>query len=147
MILVPVGILVLLMLATIAVDGANAMLGQRQLADNLAAAAADAAGAGLDDQQYYGAGQVVLDPSLTVAAVCAAVAAQADQELHDIRLAVGVAGPVVTVRARAVVDTVFGAVFGLRSWQVTATATADAETAATATAVPAAPLATSAVSC
>lgn len=125
--LVPTAILVLLLLAAMAVDGAVAYLGQRQLGNALASAANDAAGAGLDPAAYYGSGLVVLDPAATVAAVCASLATQPHALLHALQVEVGVSGAAVEVAGRAQVDAVFGSPFpgwGVRT--VTASATADA---------------------
>ncbi|MHB8506509.1 MAG: hypothetical protein ACYDEN_12455, partial [Acidimicrobiales bacterium] len=143
LVLVPVGILVLVLLAAMAVDAATAVLGQRQLADALAVAADDAATAGMNNRAFYTSGTVALDQAASAAAVCAALAAQGGTGLHDLRLQVGVAGPVVTVSGRAEVDGVFGrAIPGFALWAVSATATAAAETARQTppAAVPTAPL-------
>ncbi|MDA8282621.1 MAG: hypothetical protein M0Z42_04830 [Actinomycetota bacterium] len=130
MVLVPVGILVLLLLAAMAVDAATAVLGQRQLANALAVAADDAATAGMNDRVFYTTGAVVLDPAATRVAVCGALAAQGMGTLHDLQLSIGVDGPVVTVSGRAAVDGVFGrAIPGFARWAVAATATATAESA------------------
>lgn len=126
--LVPAGVLVLLLLAAIAVDSAAAYLGQRQLADELTAAVNDAATAGVSDHRFYGQGAVSLDPAATVAAVCRSLAAQGQPGLHEVRVAVAVAGAEVTARANAQVHAVFGRLvpgFGTRP--VAAEATADAE--------------------
>jgi hypothetical protein len=129
--LVPAGFLVLMLLAALSVDSAVAYLGQRQLDDALTAAANDAATAGLSNTGFYQQGAVILDPATTVVEVCRSLAAQGDGGLHDLRLAVGVAGAEVTVRATARVDGVFGGIVaGLASRQVSAQVTAHAEEAA-----------------
>ncbi|HLH99287.1 MAG TPA: hypothetical protein VKV06_00770 [Acidimicrobiales bacterium] len=128
--LVPAGVLVLLLLAAIAVDSAAAYLGQRQLGDELTAAVNDAATAGVSNHRFYGQGTVSLDPSTTAAAVCRSLAAQGEAGLHDVRVAVEVAGPEVTARASARVEAVFGRLVpGFGSRPVAAEATADAEQA------------------
>lgn len=115
--LVPAGFLILMLFAAIAVDSAGAYLAQRQLTDTLAAAANDAATAGLSNSSYYGHGAVVVDPQSAASVVCAAVAAQGDGDLHSLALEMGVAGPVVTLRGTADVDATFGRIiphFGTR---------------------------------
>lgn len=130
LVLAPVGILILLLLATLTADGALAVLGQRQLSDALSAAAADAAGSGVDRAAFYDSGTVQLAPPAVGPAACASLAAQGDLHLHDVRVWVGVAGPVVTLLGRAEVDGIFGrAIPGFGRWQVAATATATAEQA------------------
>jgi hypothetical protein len=130
MMLVPAGFLVLMVLGGIAVDSAVAYLGQRQLTDALAAAANDAATAGLDNGAYYDGGRVVLDPAAVGAAVCQSLAAQDDGGLHHLVVAVGVAGPVVEVRGRAEVDAVFGrGLPGVGTRTVSAEVRAEAEQA------------------
>lgn len=65
--LVPVGILVLLVLASIAVDAAIVHGAQRDLANRTAAAAGDIANAALDDAALYGESRVVLDDAVAAA--------------------------------------------------------------------------------
>jgi hypothetical protein len=126
--LVPAGFLVLMLLAALTVDSAAAYLGQRQLSDAIAAAANDAATAGLDNSAFYQHGAVTLDPATTVVAVCQSMAAQGDSGLHDVRLAVGVSGAEVEITATANVRAVFGAfVPGFASRPVAAEVTADAQ--------------------
>ena len=123
--LVPAGFLVLVILAAMAVDSAVAFLGQRQLGDALAAAANDAASAGVSDSSFYGSGAVVIDPTRAARIVCQTVAAQSDGDLHHVVLAVAVAGPAIGVRGDAEVDEIFGrALPGLHQHQVSALATA-----------------------
>lgn len=135
--LAPVGVLILLLLAAMTADGALAMLGKRQLADALAAAAADGAGSGISRAAFYRSGGVRLDPAATDRAVCASLVAQGDLHLHDVRVWVGVGGPVVTLVGRAEVEGIFGrALPGLGRWTVAASATASAEEVAGAAAPP-----------
>lgn len=127
--LVPAGFLVLLLLGGIAVDSAVTVLGQRQLSDVTAAAANDAAGAALSDGAFYEGGLVAVDPSQAAEVACRDLAAQGDGDLHGVRLAVGVAGPVVAVEATATVDAVFGRAvpgFGTRQVQARSVAVAAA---------------------
>lgn len=58
--LVPAGILVLLCLAAIAVDGAIIFAAERDLANRTAAVAGDLANMAVDDDTLYGDGDVVL---------------------------------------------------------------------------------------
>jgi hypothetical protein len=128
MMLVPAGFLILLLLAAIAVDSAGAYLGQRQLTDALAAAANDAATAGLDNRAYYTSGAIILDPGTSALAVCRSLAAQGVGDLHQLRVEIGVSGPSVEVRGTANVEAVFGRLiprFGTR--QVAADVGADAQ--------------------
>jgi hypothetical protein len=128
MVLVPAGVLVLLLLAAIAVDGAGSYLAQRQLTDARAAATNDAPTAGLDNRAYYTTGSLQLDPATSAAVVCQSLAAQGDADLHHLALDLGVAGPVITVRGTADVREIFGRLiprFGVR--QVTAEVRADAQ--------------------
>jgi hypothetical protein len=128
MMLVPAGFLILLLLAAIAVDSAGAYLGQRQLTDALAAAANDAATAGLDNPAYYATGAIVLDPAASAVAVCSSLAAQGVSGLHQLRVDIGVSGPSIELRGTAEVDAVFGRLiphFGTRP--VTADVRADAQ--------------------
>ncbi len=128
LILAPVGMLVLVLLAAMTVDGALAVLGQRQLANALASAAADAANAGVDQTDFYHHGQIALDPPDTQTLVCDSLRAQADLHLRHLRVWVAVAGPEVTLLGRAEITPIFGrAVPGIDHWPVAATATATAE--------------------
>lgn len=61
--LMPAAVLILLILGAIAVDAAVVHLGQRQLANAVAAAANDAAGAALSDAAFYGDGRLTVDPA------------------------------------------------------------------------------------
>ncbi|MGH9095498.1 MAG: hypothetical protein ACRDXE_10090, partial [Acidimicrobiales bacterium] len=61
--LVPAGFLVLMLLGAMAVDSGATYLGQRQLADALAGAANDAAGAALSDRSFYVQGRIAVDPT------------------------------------------------------------------------------------
>ncbi len=75
LVLVPVGILVLIILAAIAVDSAATFLGQRQLEDTATSAATDAAGA-LSYPAFYDQGHIALDPQTARRVALASVAAQ-----------------------------------------------------------------------
>jgi Flp pilus assembly protein TadG len=60
--LFPAAILVVLILGSIAVDFSIVFLAERELAAAAAAAANDAAGAGVDTEHFRDTGEVVLDP-------------------------------------------------------------------------------------
>lgn len=123
--LVPAGFLVLVLLASLAVDSAVAYLGQQQLHDALSAAANDAVTAGLDNASFYGGGTLVLDPAAVARTVCASVAAQHDPGLHHIALSMVIEGDSVRVNGSAVVDAVFGrAIPGLAQRSVSSSAAA-----------------------
>lgn len=62
LLLFPAGILVVLILGSIAVDFSIVFLAERELASAAAAAANDAAGAGIDTAHFRQTGEVVLDP-------------------------------------------------------------------------------------
>ena len=116
LILVPAGVLVVIIVAAIAVDMGVVYLGQRQLADAAVAAANDAAGAGLSDSAFYRQGAVSLDPQRVSVVVCAAMRAQTGEAVRHLTVEVAVSGPAVAVRARGLVDEVFGrTVPGLRA--------------------------------
>jgi hypothetical protein len=128
MVLVPAGFLVLLLLAAIAVDSAGGFLAQRQLTDALAAAANDAATAGLDNGAYYATGLLELVPAASAVVVCNSLAAQDDGDLHHVVVALGVSGPVIELRGTADVDEIFGRLIPHFGWrQVTAEVRADAQ--------------------
>lgn len=128
--LVPAGILVLLLLAAIAIDGAVVWLAQRDLANRAAAVATDIAGAAVDDPTFYGDGDVRLraDAAATYAdLVFSADRLPAGYEGWDAEVVV--AGRAVSVDARAEVRYVFAsAIPGLaRTAEVRARATAEAQ--------------------
>lgn len=137
LVLVPVGFLVLVLLAAMAVDSAATYLAQQQLHDAVAAAANDAVTAGLADQSFYRRGELMLDPAAAGAVVCRAVGAQADADLHDLHLQVALGAAAIRVVATARVDAVFGRIVpGWGHRQVEAEATAAALTGPGATAPP-----------
>jgi hypothetical protein len=125
--LVPAGFLVLMILGALAVDSATTYLAQRQLTDSLTAAANDAVGAGLSPSSFYSRGAITLDPGQAAQVVCVSVLAQADQDLHHVRLWMAVRGAAIRLEGAATVDAVFGRAipgFGLRHVQASATAVA-----------------------
>lgn len=108
LILVPAGIVILVILASLALDSALVYLGQRQLANAAASAAADAAGS-ISNPAFYGTGELVLDPNRAVQVAMRSLAAQ---ELSGIHLlgqpAVSVAGDQVCVSLHASVRRLLG---------------------------------------
>jgi hypothetical protein len=127
LVLIPAGFLVLIILGALAVDSAAAYLAQRQLRDALTAAANDAATAGLSDRSFYGGGTLTLNPAQTAAVVCATVAAQADQDLHNVRLWMATQGPTIRLVGTATVKVIFGRAipgFGTRTVRADTTAVA-----------------------
>jgi hypothetical protein len=145
--LVPAGFLVLILLGALAVDSAVTYLGQQRLHDTLAAAATDAATAGIDNGSFYRSGRVVLDPAQVARTVCLSVRAQNQSGLLDLRLWVAVDGNRVGLEGTATVDAVFGrAIPGLARRQVRADVSAVAADAPVQTA-PSAPAAFEPLSC
>jgi Flp pilus assembly protein TadG len=63
LLLMPAAVLVLMVLAALAVDAAVVFLAQRELVDATAAAANDAAVAGLDEAAFYDGGRLVINPA------------------------------------------------------------------------------------
>lgn len=130
LLLFPAGVLVMLILGSIAVDFSIAHMAERELAAAAAAAANDAAGAGLDAQRFRSTGEVVLDPAAAERAGLAAISRRAASfHLAEASVVVVDADTVeVTVRAR--VPYVFArAVPGAPDGaEVQATARADAVT-------------------
>jgi hypothetical protein len=125
--LMPAAFLVLVILGALAVDSASTYLAQRQLRDSLEAAAADAVGAGLSRSSFYSHGAVTLTLSQAAQVVCQSIAAQADRDLHDVRLWIAVAGPAIRLEGTASVDAVFGRDipgFGVRHVRASSTANA-----------------------
>ncbi len=125
--LVPAAFLVLVVLGALAVDSAQTYLAQRQLRDSLTAAANDAVAAGLSGSTFYSHGNLAVDPGQAARVVCESVAAQADRNLHDVRLWMAASGPTIRLEGTAAVDAVFGRAipgFGVRKVQASTTAVA-----------------------
>jgi hypothetical protein len=122
LILVPAGFLILVTLATLAVDSAATYLAQQQLHDALAAAANDAVTAGLSNQSFYSRGTVTIDPAAAARIVCVTVAAQSDSNLHELKLWMAESDTAVLLEGTATVHAVFGgAIPGLGTRRVKAT--------------------------
>ena len=127
MMLVPAGFLVLMMLGVLAVDSAATYLAQQQLRDSLTAAANDAVTAGLSNHSFYSSGALTLDAAQAAVVVCLSVSAQADQDLHNVRMWMAVDGATIRLEGTATVDAVFGRGipgFGERSIRAETTAVA-----------------------
>lgn len=108
LVLVPVGILVLVVLAAIAVDSAAIFLGQRQLENAAAAAATDAAGA-LSYPGFYRQGHIALDPLAARRVALSSVTAQSLGAMAlDGPIDVEVVGRQVCVSLTARVNRIFG---------------------------------------
>lgn len=140
--LVPAGVLVLVVLGSIAVDSAIAFLAQRELAAVAAAAANDAATAALSEPAFYGTGggpRVEVDPAAARDLVNEALAARAPRGIDDLNADVKVAGGQICVRVTGRVAYVFAkAVPGADdSTTVTGRASATAVEGAAGAAVPA----------
>lgn len=109
--LMPAAVLVVLLLAAIAVDGAIAFLGERELADLTAAAANDAAVGALREEEFYRCGALVLDAGRAEDIARTVVAARSRDAvtITAIRATLGRAEgvPTVEVRATGTVDLIF----------------------------------------
>jgi hypothetical protein len=132
----PAGVLVLIMLAALAVDGAVLFLGEREVADLSAAAASDAAVAAIDADALYRCGNLQLDAARAQAAAQRVVAARSNDSVTGVSatvtaLAVADGRPVVTVQTTGTVRLIFiQAVPGMDlTRQVQATASASPEVA------------------
>jgi hypothetical protein len=148
LVLVPAGFLVLILLGALAVDSATTYLAQRQLRDSLTAAANDAVTAGLSNPAFYGRGAITLDPAQVAREVCLSISAQADSDLHDVRVWLAVQGAAIRLQGAATVDAVFGrAIPGYGRRHVRASTTAAAATGPTALGVPPPPGALQPVAC
>ena len=132
LLLFPAAVLIVVVLAAIAVDAAVAFLGQREVANAVAAAANDAAGVGLENQAFYREGAIDLDPAAVVRMAEQRVRAVLDAgRFHALEVEVSVAPsgrtgcpPRVQVRASARVDALFANALpgGPRQTQVRAVA-------------------------
>lgn len=105
LLLMPAAVLVVLVLGAIAVDAAVAFLAERDLAAAAAAAANDAATAGLDEDALRGGAGYRLDPALVEAAVQRALTARGVDPGTSVDVAV--AGTEVRVTLRGAARLVF----------------------------------------
>jgi hypothetical protein len=132
LLLFPAAVLVVVVLAAIAVDSAIVFLGQREVANAVSAAANDAAGEGVGNRAFYQGGRVDLDPAtVRQVAVDQVVAALDGDRFSGLQVDVDVTSgssagcpPVVRVRARASVSSLFAAALPGNGGQVRVTATA-----------------------
>jgi hypothetical protein len=112
LLLMPASVLVLLVLGALAVDAALLLLGEREAADLSAAAANDAAVAGIDRDALYHCGTLTLDASQANLAVQRVVLARSSDAMNDVSAAITgvevVDGlPRVTVTTTGTVDLIF----------------------------------------
>lgn len=109
--LLPAAVLVLLVLAAITVDSAIAFLGERELAATVAAAANDAAVAGIDREQFYRCGALTIDRRAATRVAEGAVRGRSSDAVRLTKVGVatdtGTTAPQVTVRAQGVVELIF----------------------------------------
>lgn len=112
--LFPVAVLIVAILAAITVDFSIVFLGQREVANSVAAAANDAATVGVGNRAFYRAGVVELDGGAADRLARQRVQAALDPDrFHDLRVDVTVAAsgngcpPTVRVHASATVAYVF----------------------------------------
>ena len=132
LLLFPTAVLIVVVLAAIAVDSAIVFLGQREVANAVSAAANDAAGEGVGNRAFYQGGRVDLDPvTVRRLAVDHVVAALDGDRFAGLQINVDVAPatsagcpPVVRVRARASVSSLFAAALPGDGGQVRVTAAA-----------------------
>ncbi|MHB1486669.1 MAG: hypothetical protein ACYCZM_03825 [Acidimicrobiales bacterium] len=100
--------MILVILASLALDSALVYLGQRQLANAAASAAADAAGS-ISNPAFYGTGEVVLDPNRAVQVAMRSLAAQEFSGIHLLaQPGISVAGNQVCVSLHASVPRLLG---------------------------------------
>ncbi|MGH9306251.1 MAG: hypothetical protein ACRD0I_05120 [Acidimicrobiales bacterium] len=104
----PAAVLILVILAALALDSALVYLGQRQLSDAAASAAADAAGS-ISDAAFYQHGLVILNPAQAVQVAMASIGAQ---QFSQVRLSgspdIEVVGNQVCVALTGSVTHIFG---------------------------------------
>ena len=134
LLLFPAAVLIVIVLAAIAVDAAIAFLGQREVANAVAAAANDAAGIGVGEQAFYREGAVDLDAGAVAVTAEERVRAVLDPgRFHGLQVDVsvepagsGACPPRVRVRATASVDALFASALpgGRRQTRVQAAAAA-----------------------
>jgi hypothetical protein len=107
--LMPAGVLIVLVLGSIAVDLSLAFQAEREVAGAAHAAANDAAAAAVDAAAFYGDGTVRLDPARAAEVARASVLLRRGDHLDDVEVAVAVLddGVTVQVTVSASVRTVF----------------------------------------
>ncbi len=111
LLLMPAAVLVVLVLGAIAVDGAIAFLGEREVADIAAAAANDAAVLALREETFHRCGSLQLDPGRAGQVARTVVAGRGSDavQVDDVEVSVAASGasPAVSVTIRGHVDLVF----------------------------------------
>lgn len=103
--LMPAAVLVLIVLASIAVDQSVVFTQQRDLVAGAQAAANDAAGYGLDKDSFYGRDEIVFDQQRAVAAARGALRARGIDEEPIVTLSPD--RRLVTVQVRSRADYIF----------------------------------------
>ena len=141
LLLFPAAVLVVVVLAAITVDSAVAFLGQREVANAVAAAANDATGQGVGNRAFYEEGRVDLDPVAVRRLAAEQVVATLDAaRFHGLHVEVSVSPaavpgcpPAVRVHASAHVSAIFAAAIpgSLGRFGVRATASASPREVAT----------------
>lgn len=128
LILMPAGVLIVVLLGTLAVDSSILFLGERELSDLTAAAANDAATAALDADSFYTCGRLMVDEAEARAVAVAVTAARASDAVDVRSLDVSVRNdrspPEVTVSASGTVRLVFAPTVAAAGRRVAARSTA-----------------------
>lgn len=125
--LMPAGVLVLLLLASLALDTAVVWLGQRELANAAAAAANDVAAIAIDETTFYADGTVRIDARRADAIAHSHARAAHDTPLGEVRIdRLQVSGTRVEVTLSATVAPIIGLPWRDRGRQVRASAVATA---------------------
>lgn len=129
LILMPVAVLVFIILGALAVDHTVAFMGERALANASAAAANNAAGAGLHQGDFYGGTGAGVDPVGASVIAQQTVDAQRLSGVENISVTTTVDGNQVTVRVVGQVNTIFSRAIpgGPQTFSVDAVSTASAE--------------------
>lgn len=131
LLLMPAAVLVLLMLASLAIDSAIVFTGQRQLSDAAAAAANDAVTTGIAGKAFYDCAGLQLEQGRVNHAVATSVAGRSS-DIVDSVAAVAITSlsdgtPAVSVTLRGTVERLFAPAFAVGAAQsVQATAIAGA---------------------
>ena len=126
LLLMPAAVLVVVLLASVAVDRAVTFGAQRELVSTAQAAANDAAALGVDLDEVRDGSGVTYDRTRIDRAVRAAIGVDAGPGATEVDLTWEIHGNILTVRLAREVRLVFspGVLGGRRSVQVTATASA-----------------------
>ena len=125
--LMPAAVLVLLILGSIAVDSAVALLGQRELNSYTTEAADNAAASAVVPATFYRQDRIDIDP-VRAQQIADELAAGIGSGVRDVQVTVTVNGADVRVTASGTVEGVFArAIPGMRhTWHVRASSTATA---------------------